>query len=156
VAGKEPINSSQFEIGDSRQYIDELKVQIEVNDLEDYNQTLERNGKKKSFQQRNQRREELSKSPLKQEPKEKFSSFDELPPLSAPEKSLKQAFLDIQSNDWEKQVQSLNTFRQGFKHHKQSFGPVFIHQLFPHLIKVCDSLRSALTKNAIMTMDEAF
>ena len=82
----------------------------------------------------------------------KYLKTSDIKPLKNPEKQIKIVFKDLISSDWQKQFDACNTLRALAIHHKETFiGDVFLMQNFiQNLIKQVESLRSTVSKNALL------
>lgn len=86
-----------------------------------------------------------------------YVSKDELAPVSNPKDTLRDIMTNIsKDNDWAKQFDSLDGLRRLIRNH-QDFYPQ-IHQsiptIMPEVLKLVESLRSSLAKNAMITLAE--
>lgn len=59
-------------------------------------------------------------------------------------------------NDWSKQFDSLNLVRRFIKNHEESYGLLYenLPAIMPEVLKLVESLRSSLSKNAMITLAE--
>ena len=57
-------------------------------------------------------------------------------------------------NEWSKQFDGLNLLRRFVKNHEDKFGDLHdnLAAVMPELLKLVDSLRSSLAKNAMITL----
>ena len=78
---------------------------------------------------------------------------DELLPVENPEIEL-QHYLRISPNDWAMQFEMLNGIRKIIKFHKEIFIVAPFHSLLLQVVRCADSLRSSLSKNAIIVIGE--
>lgn len=78
---------------------------------------------------------------------------DELEPVENPEIEL-QHYLRISPNDWAMQFEMLNGMRKIIKFHKEIFIVAPFHSLLLQVVRCADSLRSSLSKNAIIVIGE--
>eukprot|EP00347_Sterkiella_histriomuscorum_P023335 403335038 len=75
-------------------------------------------------------------------------------PLQNPEKQLLQCLEQLKSGDWAKQFEACNTLKRMALFHKQllAFSNPSQGQILKEMVKIVDSLRSQLSKNALITM----
>lgn len=78
---------------------------------------------------------------------------DELEPVENPEIEM-QHYLRISPNDWAMQFEMLNGIRKLIKFHKEIFIVSPFHSLLLQVIRCADSLRSSLSKNALIVIGE--
>jgi hypothetical protein len=59
-------------------------------------------------------------------------------------------------NDWSKQFDSLNLVRRFIKNHVEEYGMLYenLPSIMPEVLKLVESLRSSLSKNAMITLAE--
>lgn len=59
-------------------------------------------------------------------------------------------------NDWNKQFDALNLVRRFVKNHEESYGLFYdnLPAIMPEVLKLVESLRSSLSKNAMITLSE--
>lgn len=57
-------------------------------------------------------------------------------------------------NDWNKQFEALNLVRRFIKNHDDQFGALYenLPAIMPEVLKLVESLRSTLSKNAMITL----
>lgn len=57
-------------------------------------------------------------------------------------------------NDWNKQFDALNLIRRFIKNHEESYGTFYdnLPVIMPEVLKLVESLRSSLSKNAMITL----
>jgi hypothetical protein len=98
---------------------------------------------------------------LTQSSKINYVPFEELEPLEKPEKEFKACITKgqgIHSPDWSAQFEACNVIRRVCKHH-QSLILATVNQLqslVGTLIKLADSLRSAVCRISLITLNEMF
>ena len=90
-----------------------------------------------------------------------YISSDDLEPLTGknPDKVLQQALLDLVSSpDWNIQFEACNIVRRVCKFHQQLVvqSGATLHSLVKQLCKLADSLRSSLSKIALITIRDMF
>ena len=78
---------------------------------------------------------------------------EELAPVDNPELEL-QHYLRINPNDWAMQFEMLNGMRKLIKFHNEIFFLAPFHSLILQVIRCADSLRSSLSKNALIVLGE--
>jgi hypothetical protein len=78
---------------------------------------------------------------------------EELGPVENPELEL-QHYLRINPNDWAMQFEMLNGMRKLLKFHTEVFLLAPFHSLVLQVIRCADSLRSSLSKNALIVLGE--
>lgn len=78
---------------------------------------------------------------------------EDLTPIDNPELEL-QHYLRINPNDWSMQFEMLNGMRKLLKFHSEVFVLVPFHSLVLQIIRCADSLRSSLSKNALIVIGE--
>lgn len=84
-------------------------------------------------------------------------SKDDIEPLSKPEGALKKITTDIKKDgDWALQFEGLNSIRKVIKHHKTEYLSLVenLPAIMPEVLKLVESLRSSLAKNAMITLSE--
>jgi hypothetical protein len=86
-----------------------------------------------------------------------YTAKDELSPLESPKETLKFILANLpKDNDWSRQFESLDYLRRIFKNH-EDFYPTLTQNLpaiIPELLKLVESLRSSVAKNAMITLSE--
>lgn len=92
------------------------------------------------------------KSPIKAI-ESSYLKKDEITPLENPEIEL-QHYLRINPNDWSLQFEMLNNMRKLIKFHSEVFLIAPFHTLVLQVIRCADSLRSSLSKNALIVIGE--
>lgn len=57
-------------------------------------------------------------------------------------------------NDWNKQFDGLNLVRRFIRNHEDAFGLLYenLGAIMPEVLKLVESLRSSLSKNAMITL----
>lgn len=78
---------------------------------------------------------------------------EEIGPIDNPELEL-QHYLRISPNDWAMQFEMLNGMRKLIKYHSEVFFIAPFHNLVLQVIRCADSLRSSLSKNALIVIGE--
>lgn len=81
----------------------------------------------------------------------------QLSPLLNPDSAVKTALsIDLlPDSNWEKQFEACNTLRRGAIFHPDSLLPI-LHSCVMSLLPLCDSLRSSVSKIALMTLADFF
>lgn len=82
-----------------------------------------------------------------------YLTQDQLPPVKNPENELLKC-MNFKSEEWDKQFEMLNMLRRLLKHSAAVFQNVALHGLIVEILKLADSLRSSLSKNALIVMTE--
>jgi len=89
----------------------------------------------------------------------KYIKSDELEPLENPEQEFKRQVVILQkSSDWSQQFEACNQVRRISKHHPAAIlqqGP-YLQTWISLLIRLADSLRSSLSKIALLTINDMF
>jgi HEAT repeat protein len=84
-----------------------------------------------------------------------YLAVEDLKRLPNPEDSLQRCILAGSLDNWSDQFEALNTLRRLLKHHPEVFiSQVTLHNICSDLIKWADSLRSSLSKNALIVISE--
>ena len=86
-----------------------------------------------------------------------YVSKEELAPVSNPKEMLREIISSLpKDSDWSKQYDSLDGIRRLIKNHEEFYSQ--IHQnlptIMPEVLKLVESLRSSVSKNAMMTLAE--
>lgn len=76
--------------------------------------------------------------------------------LSAPKKEIKQAIRDLNETKWEKQFHGCDVIRNGLRFHIEEFSRNQQRSIFEGLLKLVNSPRSGVAKNAILALTDAF
>ena len=86
--------------------------------------------------------------------KELYLKDEELLPYSNPENEWSKSLIELKCSDWGKQFEACNTIRRLSKHH------IFVitnpHSAITELLKLVESLRSGLAKNALIVIGDLF
>lgn len=82
-----------------------------------------------------------------------YLSQDELPPVKFPDVEIQKS-MNFKSTEWGEQFEMLNMLRRLLKHHAAVFQNVALHGLIVEVLKLADSLRSSLSKNALIVLAE--
>ena len=77
-------------------------------------------------------------------------------PLGNPEANLKTAFANLKTSDWQKCFDGCNTIKRIIWNHKNLLNNSNMTGAVKDLIKSCDSLRSQLSKQALLTVSILF
>lgn len=86
----------------------------------------------------------------------KYMTNDELTPLSNAQYEFSASLEDLgKKDDWGIQFEGCNTVRWAIAHH-DIINTSNIPVLTPELLKIADSLRSSLSKIALITLEEMF
>lgn len=111
--------------------------------------------------------EKLSKTPTKSvksnqrsikpvlESPAKYLISEELDPIPYPQFEFEKLTL-FKSEDWNEQFEMLNIFRRLLKHHKECITKNSIHTLLITILTCIDSLRSSVSKNALIALNDMF
>ncbi|OMJ84419.1 hypothetical protein SteCoe_14497 [Stentor coeruleus] len=84
-----------------------------------------------------------------------YLSVEELKKVSNPEDALQKCIVAGSLENWIDQFEALNMLRRLLKHHQEVFlSQVTLHNICLDLIKWADSLRSSLSKNALIVIGE--
>lgn len=76
-------------------------------------------------------------------------------PCSNPKETLKECLSNLsKDNEWAKQFDGLDGIRRILKNHEDFYPQVHQHlqTIMPELLKLVESLRSSLAKNAMITL----
>jgi hypothetical protein len=73
--------------------------------------------------------------------------------LTDPEKELKNVLLDIKSDDWQTANDSLIKLRRIILYHSDFLNVVMVKPLAGDIMRHVESLRSSLSKNAVITIN---
>ena len=74
-----------------------------------------------------------------------------------PKEMLKEILTNLPNqNDWSKQFDGLDGMRRLIKHHDDFYGQIHqnLQTIMPEVLKLVESLRSSLAKNAMITLAE--
>jgi CLASP N terminal len=82
-----------------------------------------------------------------------YLTSQDLLPVKNPHETLQR--LMNRTEDWEQQFQSINMLRRLVKHHPEVFfSKVTLHNITIDVVKFADSLRSSLSKNSLILIEE--
>ena len=84
-----------------------------------------------------------------------YISTNQLTPLLNPERDVRTAIKSIESKQWDERFTALNTIRKLAAHHKDVLRPN-LQTLCRHIAKEINSLRSSLSKLALITVTDLF
>lgn len=82
------------------------------------------------------------------------SDNEGLRPLTDPDKELEHVLVDIKSEDWLTASDSLMKLRRIIHFHSDFLNVVVVKSLAADIMKHVESLRSSLSKNAVITINE--
>jgi hypothetical protein len=83
-----------------------------------------------------------------------YVAKEELAPVANPKDLLREITVNIsKDNDWSKQFDSLDGIRRLIKNHEDFYPQILqnLSQILPEVLKLVESLRSSLAKNAMIT-----
>ena len=86
----------------------------------------------------------------------KYLSSEEIEKLYDPKNSLKQLLTDLNSKDWEVQINSWNILRSIAIHNWNMLDSSFFKSVFADLINIASSLRSSVCKNGLLAFQDIF
>jgi hypothetical protein len=87
-----------------------------------------------------------------------YVNTEDLDPLTKPEKEFKKSMLGINSDDWVEQFESSNIIRRVVRHHSSLIlqNGNQLQGLVVLLLKLADSLRSAVSRIALIALTDMF
>ena len=86
-----------------------------------------------------------------------YVSKEELAPVNNPKELLKEIISNLpNNNDWSKQFDCLDGLRRLIKNHEEFYPQIHqnVQTIMPEVLKLVESLRSSLAKNAMITLAE--
>lgn len=95
---------------------------------------------------------------LTQSSKIVYINSEDLEPLKNPEKEFKKSTKDVKKEDWFEQFEACNIIRRVCRHHQSLILQTGnqLQGLVGVLIKLADSLRSAVSRIALITLNDMF
>lgn len=84
-----------------------------------------------------------------------YAAKDQLQPIENINGAIKELIKNLPNdNDWNKQFDALNLVRRFIKNHDDEFGVLYenLPTIMPEVLKLVESLRSSLSKNAMITL----
>jgi hypothetical protein len=110
--------------------------------------------KKKTFGTARQLRRRGNKSLESRLSTTNYSNDDTFPPFYEPQKELKLIIEELKSDDWQISNEALTKMRRITQHHSEMLVNSVLKNVMPDVIKLTESLRSTLSKNAVMAVNE--
>ena len=83
-----------------------------------------------------------------------YSNDDAFPPFQDPIKQLKNMVNELKSQDWQVSNEGLNKLRRIIMHHSELLTTGTLKSITVDLMKLAQSLRSTLSKNALVVLNE--
>mmetsp|Transcript_34183 Transcript_34183/g.59789 ORF Transcript_34183/g.59789 Transcript_34183/m.59789 type:complete len:1228 (+) Transcript_34183:443-4126(+) len=84
-----------------------------------------------------------------------YLSTAELDPIDLPNEAINEVLALMRSDNWAESFEGLNMVRRLLRHHIDVLdGPAILHTLNMETVRLADSLRSSLSKNALIVMGE--
>lgn len=90
------------------------------------------------------------------EDESKYLTSEEIERLADPKASLAQLPTDLASKDWETQVNACNVLRSIAIHDSKVFDSSFFRAALPDILKIAASLRSSVSKNGLLALQDLF
>jgi hypothetical protein len=83
-----------------------------------------------------------------------YSNDDSLPPFNDPNKEFKSITAELKSDDWQISNEALVKLRRIIRHHSDLLVLSTTKALMPDIMKLSESLRSTLSKTAVVVINE--